>query len=42
MLLVFWIKLGYQSPKTTTVISLNQVTNFMNNDIVDNLVGSHY
>ena len=38
---VLWIKLGYETPKTTTVISVDHVADFMNNYIIDYLVRGH-
>ena len=41
MIAVEWIKLGDQSPEVTTVIALTHMADFMNDDIVYDLVRGH-
>ena len=41
MCFVFGVETSYQCPKPATVVSVYQVADFMNDDIVDHFVRSH-
>ena len=41
MFLVFWIKLGDKPPEVASVVSVHQVTDFVNDHIINHLMRSH-